>query len=52
MKHSQEVGFSLLGHFLGMFHVQEVRIKLLEFLQWESLSVYDFSNVRDGLFLE
>ena len=26
-----------LGHFLGMFHVWQLRIKLLNFLQWESV---------------
>ena len=39
MKYSQEVSESQavkiqLGHFLGMFHLQELRIKLLKFLQY------------------
>ena len=29
-----------------MFHVED-QIKLLKFLQWESMGVYDFSIVRD-----
>ena len=30
-----------------MFHVWELLIKLLNFLQWESMGVYDFSIVKD-----
>ena len=40
---------SWLGHFLGMFHVWEVRIKLLKFLQWKSMGVHDFSIVTDRI---
>ena len=54
MKHSQELSKSdlqavkiRLGQFLGMFNVWELRIKLLKFLQWESMGVNDFSIVID-----
>ena len=54
MKHLQEVSKSdlqavkiWLGHFLQMFHVWELLINLLKFLQWESMGVYDFSIVKD-----
>ena len=30
-----------------MFHVRQLRIKLLKILQWESMGVYDFSIVKD-----
>ena len=30
-----------------MFHVWDLLIKLLKFLQWESMGVYDFSIVKD-----
>ena len=30
-----------------MFHGWELLIKLLKFLQWESMGVYDFSIVKD-----
>ena len=53
MKHFQEVSKSdlqaekiWLEHFLGMVHVWQLRIKLLKFLQWESMGVHDFSIVR------
>ena len=56
MKHSQEVSRSdlqtvkiRLGHFLGMFHVWKVRIKLFKFLQWKSMGVHDFSMVTDRI---
>ena len=32
-----------LGHFLGMFHVWELRIKLLKFLQWQSMEFLSFT---------
>ena len=49
MKHTQDVFKSDLQavkiqieHILGMFHVWQLRFKLLKFLQWESMGVYDF----------
>ena len=38
-----------LGHFLTMFHLWEFRIKLLKFLQWQSMGVHDFPIVKIGL---
>ena len=56
MKHCQEVSKSdlqalkiWLRHFLGMFHMWELRIKLLKFLQWKSMGVHDFPVVKIGL---
>ena len=54
MKHFQEVSKSdlqavkiWLEYFLGMFHVRQLRIKLLKFLQWESTGCLWFSNDGD-----
>ena len=44
-KHSK----SDLDTFLTMFHVWELRIKLLKFLQWQSMGVHDFPIVKIGL---
>ena len=56
MKHCQEVSRSdlqalkiRLGHFLTMFHIRKFGIKLLKFLQWQSVGVHDFPIVKIGL---
>ena len=52
--HSQELSKSdlqagkiRLVQFLGMFHISELRIKPLNFLQWQSIGIYDVSIVND-----
>ena len=32
--------------FLGMFHVWQLKIKVLKCLQWQSMGVYDFLKTR------
>ena len=32
---------------MGLFHVRKLRIKLLNFLQWQSMGVYDFWIVKE-----
>ena len=32
-----------------MFHISELKIKLLKFLQWQSMGVHDFPIVKIGL---
>ena len=49
MKHSQDCASChlqavkiRLGRFLGMFHVRQLRIKLLKFLQWKPMGLWFF----------